>query len=138
MIDDADNNNFITFSKCSFLLTITTVICWSINTRIVASRAGKKANRIDHHGLLPIGWTSQLLSLIVGEKLDGTCNFGVPTFSQTSTPVITTIATMTAKSARTPRTALEKKLDVRNCFKPVTMANVPTNRRTLASHTFGT
>ena len=54
-----------TFNLCSFLLTMTAVICWSKKMSIVASRAGAKATRACHQWSISRGFTSQLRSLLV-------------------------------------------------------------------------
>lgn len=56
----------LTFSLCSFLLTITAVICWSINMRMVTSSAGSAAARYTHQGFPPKGGMSQPLWGFVG------------------------------------------------------------------------
>ena len=55
-----------TLSLCSFRLTITAVICWSINIRMVTSRAGSEAARYTHQGFPPKGGTNQPLIGLVG------------------------------------------------------------------------
>lgn len=55
-----------TFSLCSFLLTITAVICWSMNIRMVTSRAGSADARYTHQGFPPKGGTNQPLAGFVG------------------------------------------------------------------------
>ena len=71
-----------------------------MKTKIVAKRAGTKANKDDHQGLFPNGCTNQLRSVNVGENVAGTFNFGVSTLSQTSKPVIVIMAMITEKSAK--------------------------------------
>ena len=75
-----------------------------MKTKIVAKRAGTKANKDDHQGLFPNGCTNQLRSVNVGENVAGTFNFGVSTLSQTSKPVIVIMAMITEKSAKILRT----------------------------------
>src|SRR4029434_10081400 len=48
-----------TLSLCSFLLTMTAVICWSMNSRMVTSSAGRLAARYTHQGVPPKGGTNQ-------------------------------------------------------------------------------
>lgn len=55
-----------TLSLCSFLLTITAVICWSMNIRMVTTTAGSAAARYTHQGFPPKGGTNQPLSGLVG------------------------------------------------------------------------
>lgn len=47
-------------------MTITAVICWSINMRMVTSSAGSAAARYTHQGLLPKGGIIQPLWGLVG------------------------------------------------------------------------
>ena len=108
-----------------------------MKTKIVAKRAGTKANKDDHQGLFPTGCTNQLRSVIVGENVAGTFNFGVSTLSQTSTQVIVIMAMITAKSAKILRIFVGKKLVVRKFFNPIVMVNVPMKRSTVAKKTFG-
>ena len=69
----------LTFRRCSFLLTMTTVICWSMNTRMVAKSAGPKANRAVHQGFASKGSMTQPRPLHVGWRVPGTSSFGVST-----------------------------------------------------------
>ena len=45
-----EKKTYLTFSKFSFLLTITAVICWSMYISMVARRAGAILTSINHHG----------------------------------------------------------------------------------------
>ena len=47
----------LTLSLCSRRLTMTAVICWSRNTRMVARRAGRMASMASHHGSIDPGFT---------------------------------------------------------------------------------
>jgi hypothetical protein len=59
--------NIITLNLCSCLLTITAVICWSINTKMVVKSAGISAAGISHRGFLSlIGFINQFRSGLVG------------------------------------------------------------------------
>lgn len=49
----------LTLSLCSLRLMMTAVICWSINMRMVQSRAGRAAIGNVHQGLGPSGSISQ-------------------------------------------------------------------------------
>lgn len=60
-----------TLSLCSFLLTMTAVICWSMKMRIVTSSAGMAAARYTHHGFPPKGGINQPLSGLVGFEGQG-------------------------------------------------------------------
>ena len=98
-------NKKFTLSLCSRLLTITAVICWSIKTRIVVSKAGIQAAIMVHQGFLPSGWMIQpLASDLVGSKFWGIFNFGVAIFRAKSTPTIIITDIITAKSETTLRT----------------------------------
>lgn len=56
----------LTFSLCSFLFTITAVICWSMNIKMVQSRAGMTAANTVHQGLRPMGLMNHPRSSLVG------------------------------------------------------------------------
>lgn len=56
----------LTFSLCSFLFTITAVICWSMNIKMVQSRAGMSAANTVHQGLGPMGLMNHPRSSLVG------------------------------------------------------------------------
>ena len=79
---------------------MTAVICWSMNIKIVPSKAGIIAARHIHHGF----WSTKgeishpLLSLFVGSNFSGTSNFGVFNPIKTSVTTMQIIAIMTAKS----------------------------------------
>lgn len=49
----------LTTNLFSFLLIMTSVICWSMNNNMVARRAGRMAAKASHHGLCSIGSTIQ-------------------------------------------------------------------------------
>ena len=84
-LSDTHNNDnsvsTITLSLCSLLLTISAVICWSINTRMVARIAGILAARMIHQGFLPNGGMIQprtsVFSLAVRRNVWGNSSFGV-------------------------------------------------------------
>jgi len=58
----------ITLSLCSFLFTITAVICWSMKIRMVTNKAGMAAARYTHQGFPPNGATNQPRFGLVGLK----------------------------------------------------------------------
>lgn len=94
-----------TLSLCSLLFTIRAVICWSMKTKIVASKAGMAAAGIDHTGFLPSGGITQpLSSAFVGWNFKGISSFGVLTPNAMSTPTIIMILIRMAKSETTART----------------------------------
>ena len=63
--------NIITLNLCSCLLTITAVICWSINTKMVVKSAGISAAGISHRGFLSlIGFINQFRSGLDGCKIN--------------------------------------------------------------------
>lgn len=101
---------YFTFSLCSRLLTIRAVICWSINTRIVARRAGIAAAGMVHTGFLPSGGTTQpLFSAAVGWNFNGISSFGVLTPNARSTLTIIIMAIRIAKSEITALTCRKMK-----------------------------
>lgn len=55
-----------TLSLCSLRLTMTAVICWSMKSRMVTSRAGTDAARYTHQGFPPNGGTNQPRFGLVG------------------------------------------------------------------------
>ena len=78
------------FSLCSFRLTMTAVICWSMKMRMEASSAGTTAAIEVHHGFgsrsctpgsgaVPKGWMNHCLPSQVGRTVSGTCILGVGT-----------------------------------------------------------
>lgn len=59
----------LTCNLCSFLLTITAVICWSKKTKIVERAAGTLAAKYNHQGFLSLkGLTSHPRPGLVGYK----------------------------------------------------------------------
>ncbi len=97
-----------TLSLCSFLLTMTAVICWSRKIRMVARRAGIKASRMRYHsGKRARGLTSQPRPSSVVLNSVGTVSLGVSSFRAMSIPVHTRIEINTAKSATVPLTYQE-------------------------------
>lgn len=118
------------FSLFSFLFTMTVVICWSMKIRMQASKAGRRASGTVQSGLPSnggisqprpshVGWNrawthyfspSLLKVPCKGNRCEltrnelGTFNLGVLMPIAISTPVMITMAIMTAKSLNIWRT----------------------------------
>ncbi len=127
-----------TLSLCSFLLTMTAVICWSMKMRMVPSRAGTTAAKGIHGGIRFIGLTTQPRPSRVVVRFCGTLSFGVSTPTPKSNRVMPTMAMMTAKSEMKLRTLAGKKEAALKPLRCHEMRKVPRKRRTLMKKALGT
>ena len=109
LLCDKTRKSLHTFNLCSLLFTITAVICWSMNTRMVVNNAGIAAASIVHQGFFPSGGISQPRdSAFVGWKTVGMLSLGVPTLRAASTPTMIITDIITAKSDTTLRTWIKE------------------------------